>query len=123
MATAHVAIAAAPVRTSEALPVDGPPFAASLVGVDAGWQLEFTAGDNPRKLPAADLVRWGTFVEATRGQRILLSDGGLLVGSVVALDKDQLTCEGDVLGQRKLPLEAVAGLLGAPRSIDSNATA
>jgi hypothetical protein len=104
------AVAAPP----EALPVSGSAYGATLVGVDAAWQIEFDAGGKPQKLSAADLVLWGSFADATRGPQILLVGGGLLVADVIGLDKETLRCDGDAIGQSKGPLESVAGILWHP---------
>ena len=42
---------------AQAIPVDGPPFLARLVGVGPAWNLRFEAQGVERQLPAADLVR------------------------------------------------------------------
>ena len=100
--------------TPEAVPVDGAPFAAELMGVDADWRIQFAAGSALRRLPAADLVTWGSFVDPADGTQVVLAGGGLLVADVVGLDKETLHCEGDLIPQIKLPLEAVTGILWHP---------
>ncbi len=107
------AVGAGLAAAAEVLPVEGPPFAAGLNSIDAGWQIEFS-GEMPRRLPAEDLVAWGAFADAAHGSQILLAGGGLLVADVVGLDKEVLRCEGDALGQSKLPLESVQGVLWHP---------
>lgn len=93
-----------------AVPVDGKPFAARLVGVDAAWQLTFEADGNQRKLPAAHLARWGTCAEPVRGPILVLADGGIVRADVASADKENLVAESDLLGTLKLPLESLAGV-------------
>jgi len=110
LASLAVARAAEP----QAIPIDGAPFAARLARADANWRLEFSASAEPRRLAAADLVVWGAFVDPPRGGEIVLADGGLLAAELVSLDRDTLTCDGDLVGSRRVPLELVAGVVCHP---------
>lgn len=114
LAVGRVAAAAQPVSPPAAQPVEGGAFAAELMTVDKTWQLKFAAGQSLRQLSAADLVWWGSFVDMTAGPQIVLADGGLLLADVLGLDKDVLHTEGELLGERDLPLEAVAGVIWHP---------
>src|SRR5947207_3370745 len=78
-----------------AVPVEGKPFDATLAKAEQGWKLSFGVGDQHRDLPAADLVVWGAFVEATRGPQLLLAGGGLVVADVLEINKESLRAESD----------------------------
>jgi hypothetical protein len=107
----HSHAAAAP-PAGLAVPVDGQPFQSSLSKVEAGWKIAFAAHD--RELPAADLVSWGAFAEATRGPQLLLAGGGVLVADVLEINKEHLRADAVVAGTFQLPLESVAGVLLRP---------
>jgi hypothetical protein len=97
-----------------AVPLDGRAFAAQLAAADAKWQLTFSTPQGPRALPAAELVRWGTCTEPTRGPLVLLADGGLLVGDVLGTEKERLKLDCDLLGPLELPLGQLAGVVFDP---------
>jgi hypothetical protein len=107
VATARLAAAA----TGDAVPVEGPAFAAELTGVDAGWRVTFRAGDANRTLPAEELVRWGSPAEIRPGPLVVLADGGLLAAEVIEADKTTLSVDSDLFGLVKLPLESLAGIV------------
>ena len=113
-----LAAAALGAEMPEAVPVDGKPFRAELVGADARWQLTFKAGDKPRVVPGAELVRWGTPAEAHRGPVLVLADGGRLPAAVLGAEKGTLLADSfrlvpdDAAAQGlKLPLESLAGVV------------
>jgi hypothetical protein len=109
------AAVAARAESPLAIPVDSGPFRAELAGVDAQWQITFTAAGKQSSVPAGDLVQWGVFGEpANRTPILLLADGGLLVAEVLAADKENLTADSELFGTLKLPLEALAGLVFHP---------
>jgi len=89
------------------VPVDGEPFDSELIAADAQWQLTF----KQRTLPAAELVRWGAFVEPPRGPILQLADGGLLVADVLRADKERLAADSLLFGQIDFPLESLAGVV------------
>ena len=95
---------------SEVVPVDGDPFSAELVQVDAHWQLKFQAAEGARSMPAADLVRWGTLPEVRRGPIVVLGNGGVLVVEGFQADKEAVTAESLLFGRVRIPLERVAGV-------------
>ena len=101
--------------SGEAVPVSGAPFQAQLQSLSADgmatWKPE---QEEPRKLPLADLCWWGNFAEAPPQPQIVLVDGSLIVADVVSLDKQQLTIDWSLVGELKLPLEWVGGILLAP---------
>ena len=109
------AVAAAPV--GEAILADGETFRGALGGVGPGWTLRFDlAGAVPRELPAADLIRWGEFVEKSAGPQVLLANGGLIVADVRQIDREKLALESDLLGSVALPLDVVPAVLFHPPS-------
>jgi len=97
--------------TAEAVPVEGPAFAAELAGVDAQWQVTLGTADRSRTLPAAELVRWGSPAEVRQGPLVVLADGGLLAAEVIEADKETLSIDSDLFGLVKLPLESLAGIV------------
>ena len=94
-----------------AITADGQTLSAALIAADAQWQLTFSSGDKRQTMPAAELVRWGTFAEPARGPVLVLADGGLLPAEVVKIDKERLTADSDLLGTLKIPLESLSGIL------------
>lgn len=103
VSTAHAA--------SVAVPIDGEPFPAELTAVNASWQLTFDTDDTPRTLPAGELVHWGAPPEPRGGPVVVLVDGGAIPARPSCFDRATLTCESDTLGDLRLPLELVAGLV------------
>jgi len=95
----------------EGVPVEGKTFRARLTTVDENWQLTFDADQAQRVMPAADLVCWGTCVEAVRGPLLVVGDGGLLVANVVKADRKSLTADSVLFGCVQLPLELLAGVV------------
>jgi hypothetical protein len=97
-------------ETAEVLPVDGPPWKAELLKVDADWKLGFQAADGTRQIAAEDLVRWGSPQELSRGPVLVLADGGLLVADVLEAGKEAITVDSPLFGQVQVPLERLAGV-------------
>jgi len=93
------------------VPVDGEPFAAELTTIDPQWQVTFGSGDERRPLSAAELVRWGSCVDARRGPLVVLANGGILVAEVLEVDKDRLSADSDLFGLVELRLELLAGVV------------
>lgn len=98
----------------QAVPVDGPRFAAALAGADADWRLTLRGGDKPTVLPAADVLIWGRFAEPSRGPLVLLADGSLVVADVFRIDKDHVTLDSDLFAAVKLPLDGLVGVVFQP---------
>ncbi|MBN1590003.1 MAG: NPCBM/NEW2 domain-containing protein [Pirellulales bacterium] len=93
------------------VPLDGQPFQARFVGVDAGGQWTFAAEGSRRTLPAQTLVRWGRPAEPARGPVVVLADGGLLPAEPLRIDKGKMIVESDAFGRLRVPLESSAGVL------------
>ncbi len=108
-----VSLAAAPsaARSPVALPVAGEPFQAGLLAVDASWQITFDAGGQPRRLAAADLVRWGRPAEPRRGPLLLLADGGLLCAEIPQADEHSVTVDSELFGLVRVPRAAVRAII------------
>jgi hypothetical protein len=94
-----------------AVPVDGTPFQARLTSVDAHWKLTFDAAGKQKTLAAADLVEWGHPAELRKGPIVVLADGGRLVANVTESDRTQLSVTSRLLGDLKLPLDSLAGIV------------
>jgi hypothetical protein len=107
LAAGRLALAA----MADAVPVEGPAFAAELAGVDAQWQVTLRAAGASRTLPAADLVRWGSPAEVRQGPLVVLADGGFMAAEVIEADKQALSIDSDLFGLVKLPLESLAGIV------------
>ncbi|WP_254510633.1 NPCBM/NEW2 domain-containing protein [Anatilimnocola floriformis] len=107
-------------QTSPAFPITGEPFSAELAGFDTQQNVKFKIGNKLRIMPAAELVRWGTFRDADTGPQIILASGGALRADVLSLDETHLVIGdasdlGSVLwGESSLPVEAVGGLVWQP---------
>ncbi len=97
-----------------AVPVDGEPFPAEPVAIDARQQITFRTADKQRVLPAAGLVSWGNWVEAPHGPLVVLADGSLLAADVLGLTKEHLTAESALFGRVTLALERVAAVIFNP---------
>ncbi|WP_202921438.1 NPCBM/NEW2 domain-containing protein [Anatilimnocola aggregata] len=111
---------AQPVVVPLAVPIEGAPFAATLAGLDSQQNLKWKVGNKLRVMPAAELIRWGSWRDVETGPQILLATGGVLRADVLKLEANQLII-GDAadLGgllwdESSLPIEAVAGILWQP---------
>ena len=101
-----------------AVPVDGKPFPATVVAIDADWKITFDAGGAKRELSAADLVCWGTCREIERAPIVVLADGGLLtvdeIAGELSAGKEDLTARFTLFGRQTLPLELLGGVVFQP---------
>lgn len=93
------------------MPVEEKPVNARLIGCDEHWVLTFEDSGGPRRMAAADLVRWGTCVEPRRGPLVVLADGSVLVAEPLRIDSKGLTVDSGLFGQVTLRLESLAGLV------------
>jgi len=96
---------------SEARPIEGDPFRAEIVSIDAKWQITFDAGGKPRPLPAAEVLSWGDCREPDRGSLVILVDGSLLVADLSSASREKLAVESALFGSISFPLELLAGVL------------
>jgi hypothetical protein len=96
------------------LPVDGASYTARLVSVDSNWQITLEQDNEKRSLPARDLVTLGSFRDPSRGPQILLADGSLIIADLVKSEGDTLIVDSVLLGELKLPLEALRGIVLHP---------
>ncbi|HEY4760443.1 MAG TPA: NPCBM/NEW2 domain-containing protein [Thermoguttaceae bacterium] len=94
-----------------AVPVNGPAFNAESISIDGKGQITFQTAGQKRQMPLGDLVAWGECLEPKRTPILVLSDGGLLVADVVAVDKETASVESQLFGRLKLPLSDVAGVV------------
>ena len=97
--------------TPRAVPVDGEPFHAELIGAEADWRITFRTDGQRRTMPATDLVRWGRCPEQGRAGGLLLADGGWIAAHVATADQEKLTADSDLFGTFSLPLESLAGVV------------
>ncbi len=94
-----------------AVPIDGQPFPAELISVDADWQLTFRTDGKDRVLSAADLIRWGCCPAGQgRAGGLALADGSLLAGKIVAADDQYITIESEVFGPARIQRDAIAAI-------------
>lgn len=93
------------------VPVAGPPFAASLLSVDAQWSMRFRTGDVERSLSAADVMKWGLPVAPGGASQLVLADGGLLVATVKEADRERVTVDSPLFGELQVPLELLSGII------------
>ncbi|HEX4149894.1 MAG TPA: NPCBM/NEW2 domain-containing protein [Pirellulales bacterium] len=110
------------VAAGKLVPIDGQPLDATLVGVDADWQMRFAKVDaqeteDPIRLSAAKIVSWGALHAAPLRPQLVLSGGGLLVADVLKLDKERLPVDSALLGPIALPLESVLGVIFQPPAL------
>ena len=107
-------------QTSQAVPLTGEPFAADLAGFDSQQNIKFKVGNKLRIMPAAELVRWGTWRDAETGPQIILASGGTLRTDILSLNETHLVIGdasdlGSVLwAESSLPVETVCGLVWQP---------
>jgi hypothetical protein len=123
---ASLGYAAPPAALPEAVPVDGSPFKARLIGIDANWGLTFegaTESAKPKQMAAGDLCWWGRFVEPRGQTQILLVDGTLIAADVADMNKERALLDWNAGGSVKLPLEIVAGIVFHPPADPQSADA
>jgi len=112
LAVLYGMLAASPrAETAELVPIDGQPFDAELLSVDANWHIGFKTVEGTRAMPAADVVRWGALQELRRGPVLVLADGGLLVADGIHADKETLTAESLLFGKVHTSLERLNGVV------------
>ncbi|MEQ8785749.1 MAG: NPCBM/NEW2 domain-containing protein [Pirellulaceae bacterium] len=110
---ASESVAAQPVGTVAT--VDGAPFSANLLGIDADWNVRLRSDSGERRVAAADLAFWGAEVESDRGPLLILADGGrLAVDQILALAGDRIAVESNLWGRVMIPLELVRGVVFHP---------
>lgn len=113
------------------VPVEGEPFGAELVSIDANGRVTFlpvaaaTSPDasSPRLLSLDELVRWGHLALPRAQTLVVLADGGRLVtaadwsgGAAVRLNGDAVVVHSDTLGEVRLPRTLVSGVVFANRN-------
>jgi hypothetical protein len=93
------------------VPVEEDPVKMRFVGADAQGQWTFAAGSLQKELSADEVVCWGTLAEPARGAVVVFANGGLLPGEPLSIDAGQLSLRSDSLGNVRLPLESLAGIV------------
>src|SRR5690349_234231 len=71
--------------TATLYPVEGEPYSAAIAKINAGDKLELNVDGKSRTIALSQLVRWGSFREATRGPQVLLVGDGLIVADEVRI--------------------------------------
>lgn len=84
-------------KESLAAPLDGPRFAARLVGVDPQWNISLKSDGKIRVLASEDLALWGEFRDSPTGPQVLLVDGSLIIADVLDFGTQEVTL-GDSTG-------------------------
>jgi hypothetical protein len=97
-----------------AVPAEGEAFAAQLAGIDADWNITLETESGPRRIAAAELVRWGTAPDLTRGPMIVLADGGVVVAEIREIDGEQLSADSLLFAQTRFPLSRLRGVIFEP---------
>ena len=104
-----------------AVPVVGDAFHAKFQGFAAGepWRIVFqvgdqTLGDQTRRLPASDLVYWGSFSDEARHAQVVMADGSILAADFLSLDTDRLLVYSNLFGQVAMRLGQVRGVILNP---------
>jgi hypothetical protein len=106
-------------QSPQAVPIEGKPFQADLTAVDAKWQLTFQTDGSPRALPAAELVRWGSFAEPGNCPLVVMADGGLIAAdpsasAIVQSDQETVTFDSKSFSRLSMPVELLAGIVFHP---------
>ncbi|HVX12681.1 MAG TPA: NPCBM/NEW2 domain-containing protein [Pirellulales bacterium] len=97
------------------VPAVGDRTTATLKSISDGGELEFVVmGQNVRRLRADELVVWGAPAEPRTDRQLVLTDGGLIAvrrDPPPTIDQDHVVAISDTLGELKLPLKKLAGVL------------
>ncbi len=101
-------------RAGQAVPVEGEPFLARLLGIDPQWQVAVQSGEGRRDIDAADLVRWGSYRDRASGPQIILADGGVLLADVLSVTGQYVGVESNLWSATRIPLPMVRGILFHP---------
>ncbi|MFV1967937.1 MAG: NPCBM/NEW2 domain-containing protein [Pirellulaceae bacterium] len=94
-----------------AVPRTGTPFLGSLASIDEDWTLTFDAGGVARRMPATELVYWGTLADGGCDALVLLDPSGWLPARLVVVREDRLMVESDLWQSVVLPRSMVRGML------------
>ncbi|HID77744.1 MAG TPA: hypothetical protein EYP56_17330 [Planctomycetaceae bacterium] len=100
-----------------AVPATGEPFAAEIVSIGPSWQIAFRAGDQLRKVAAAELAWWGSFRESAHRGHLILADGGLLAATLLEADQDIVVADAGRFGLVRLPWDFVAAAVLLPPAV------
>ena len=112
----------------EVVLVEGAPFLAELVSIDAGGLASFRVAtkekaDEVRTLALEDIVRWGHPAKLRAQTVVVLADGGRIVtaaewagGAVVRLEGDDVVVLSHLWDEERLPRTLVSGIVFAQQS-------
>jgi hypothetical protein len=101
-------------QPGELVRTDGTRTPATLVSVQPDLTITVKTETGNLTAPADQFVRWGLPAEPRRGPQVLLSDGSLLLGDVVAIDGERLLLAADLWAEISLPMELVRGIIFWP---------
>ncbi len=111
----HVASAQSTLHTSDTILPQ-----ATLVELEQGGKWSFESQGKRQSVPAADVVRWGTWQGIQQHSAVWLSDGSWLAGRIQFTSPDSLTLQSDWFEPTQISLRAVRGLiLIAPASLNA----
>ena len=102
----------------QAVPLEGPPFAAQLVSIGADGQVTLRGDDGPITIKIEDLVRWGHPVLPRAQTIVVLADGGQIVtaadwsgGAAVRVKADEVIVLSDTWDKVTIPRKFVRGIV------------
>ncbi len=118
--------AAPPAALPEAVPVDGSPFKARLVAVDANWGLTFEGAienSKPKQMAAGDLCWWGGLSSRAGRRKSCWSMARSSSPTWPTSIRSERVFDWNAGGSVKLPLEIVAGIVFHPPADPQSADA
>lgn len=89
-------------------------FEGQFVEISSDWSVTFGTGGQTRQLAMTDLVQWGNYNDGASKTQLLLTDGSMLVGSVLQLADDGVLIETELWGDVRVERASVRGMLCAP---------
>lgn len=98
----------------QGITADGKTFVGSLAAADARWKLAFREGEKTRETPAAELVRWGQFVEPQPGPYLVPAGGGLIALEGPRIEGERVAGTSPLSGKVEFPLETIAAIVLSP---------
>jgi hypothetical protein len=78
------------------------------------WRQVANADARPVVVPTSDVIRWGEVPPWPTGPTVLLADGGVLAGRIVAADERTIVVDTATFGPLTLPSAAVRGWRVSP---------
>lgn len=110
---AAAAVGFAQSDSAEAIPLQGDPYPARVVRVNPA-DVTLKIGDEEKKIPTAELFKWGRIVENRRESQIMFAGGGQLTARFVRIEDEMLHVASAFFGDLKIPIRTVQGVLYKP---------